>query len=124
MQEQDFVLSLAEAVGLPSSFCRILSVGGRSSDKQMDVAFEVDAYDERSAENYARKIGVLIDNGQLALVFYTKDLPGAIIRSRPWPYVAGLPLRVGIAGESSFTGLEIMSVTKTAPNPLLDLIWS
>jgi hypothetical protein len=99
-------------------------MGTRSSDKQMDVAFEVDAYDERSAENYARKIGNLIDNGQLALVFHTKDLRGATIRSRPWPYVAGLPLRVGIAGESSFTGLEIMSVTKTASNPLLDLIWA
>ena len=106
-QEYDFVLSLAQAAGLQTWDCSILSTQVRSADKETDVIFEVLVQDAQAADDYARKIGEIIDDGQLALALNARGLPRAVVRSQPRPYRAGLPVPMSVAGESAFTGLCI-----------------
>jgi len=112
-QEHDFVLALAESAGVPSGRCDILAVYTRSLDMQTDVAFEISMDDAKSAEFYSRKIGALVDGGQFSTSLSARGLPGALTRSPPCPFAAGLPLPVGIEGEKKFTGLS--QSPKTSP---------
>jgi len=114
-QEYDFVLSLAEAAGLQTSACSILSVHVDSADKRTDVTFEVLVQDAQAADDCARTIGEIVVDGRLASALLARGLPRAVVRSQPRAYSAGLPLPMNVAGESAFTGPCIASGTKRCP---------
>ena len=116
-QKRDFVLSLAQAATLQASACSILSVHSRSADKQTDVTFEVVVQDAQAADDCARKIGGLVDSGQLASALNARGLPKALVRSQPRPYSFGLPVLVNVSDERAFTGLcfepQIVALSKS-----------
>ena len=108
--EQSFVLSLSGAAQVPSTSCRILSVYTRSADKQTDVSFEVDVDTVMDAEEYARKIGRLTDEGQLTAALSTNALPRAFARFRPVPHHAGLPVPLVREGDRTFSAGFILGL--------------
>ena len=109
-QEQSFVLSLSGAAQVPSTSCRVLSVYTRSADKQTDVSFEVDVETVMDAEEYARKIGRLTDEGRLTAALSTNALPRAFARFRPVPHYAGLPVPLVREDDRTFSAGFILGL--------------